>query len=106
MKEVYSHYDSSIVGLLNGILNESKIPTILKNWTGSNIIEIPIPCLYPSIHVLNDSDAHEAKQIIQDYLDSEPEVQPDWECSNCGAGVDGFLSECWKCQSSKRIPHN
>jgi hypothetical protein len=64
MQEVYSNRDSSMVGLVDGILQESGIQTLLKNWTGSNIVEIPIPSLYPSIHVLDDSQAQEARRII------------------------------------------
>ena len=101
MHQIYSHHDSSTVGLLNGILNESGIPTILKNWTGGNITEIPIPSLYPSIHVLDASNVEEAKQIISEYLSKEPIDAPEWTCPKCGAQVDGFLSECWSCQTPK-----
>jgi hypothetical protein len=101
MQEVYTHHDSSTVGLIDGILRESGIPTLLKNWTGSNITEIPIPCLYPSIFVLDDSKAAEAKKIIDEYLNHENEELPEWECSQCGSIVDGYLSECWSCQTEK-----
>ena len=90
-----------MVGLLDGILKESGIPTLLKNWTGSNIVEIPIPSLYPSIFVMNDADAPEAKQIIDEYLSHKNERLPDWECPNCQSSVDGYLSECWSCQTER-----
>jgi hypothetical protein len=99
MQQVYSHHDSSIVGLLNGILNESGIDTILKNWTGGNITEVPIPSLYPSIHVLDAANYEEAKQIIEEYLNHSNVEMPAWVCPHCGADVDGFLSECWSCQT-------
>ena len=101
MQQVYSNQDSSIVGLVNGLIQESGIETLLKNWTGSNIVEIPIPSLYPSIHVLDDSQADEAKRIIADYFSREVVEQPEWECRVCKSIVDGYLSECWSCQTEK-----
>mgnify|MGYP005862590787 FL=1 len=90
-----------MIGLLDGILKESGIPTLLKNWTGSNIVEIPIPSLYPSIFVLDDANAAEAKQIIDEYLSHKNEDLPDWVCPNCQSTVDGYLSECWSCQTER-----
>ncbi|MDQ8195790.1 DUF2007 domain-containing protein [Coraliomargarita sp. SDUM461004] len=101
MQEVFRHHDSSTVGLLNGILKESGIATLLKNWTGGNITEIPIPSLYPSIHVLEDTQAEEAKQIIEEYLHQAPKELPEWKCPQCESMVDGYLSECWSCQTEK-----
>jgi hypothetical protein len=103
MQEVYRHHDSTSVGLLNSILKESGIPTILKNWSGGNITEIPIPSLYPSIHVIEDSQAEEAKRIIQEYLNQEPKDLPEWICPNCKNVVDGYLSECWSCQTERDL---
>lgn len=101
MQQVYSHHDSSTVALIDGILRESGIPTLLKNWTGGNITEIPIPSLYPSLHVLDDSQAAEARRIIEEYLNHGLEAHPEWECPHCRSVVDGYLSECWSCQTEK-----
>lgn len=101
MYEVYRNADSSTVGLLDGILKESGIDTLLKNWTGSNIIEIPIPILYPTLYVLDAAQVDEARQIIEDYLHHPAEKGDDWECPNCQSPVDGYLSECWSCQTER-----
>ena len=91
MQEIFRHHDSSTVGLLDGILRESGISTLLKNWTGGNITEIPIPSLYPSIHVLDDSQAEEAKQIIKEYMNQALQTQPAWVCPQCKCIVDSAL---------------
>jgi hypothetical protein len=101
MQHVFTHHDSAIVGLIDQILKEAGIPTLLKNWTGSNIVEIPIPSLYPSIHVLDDFNAPEARQIIEEYLNQEDRDLSDWECPQCQTQVDGYLSECWSCQTQQ-----
>lgn len=87
--------------MIDGILKESGIPTILKNWTGSNIIEIPIPSLYPTVYVLNKSQVNEAKKQIRDFFEAAPEEKEEWNCTKCGETVDGYLSECWACQSPR-----
>ena len=101
MHQVYSHHDSSTVGLLDALLREHGIPTLLKNWTGSNITEIPIPSLYPTIYVLDKNQVLEAKQLIEDYLKPDTGDRPEWTCPNCGEIVDGFLAECWSCQTER-----
>jgi hypothetical protein len=104
MKEVFRHYDSSTVALLDGLLRDAGMQTLLKNFTGGNIVEVPIPCLYPSIFVLDADDAPQAKALIEDYLNHQPHEGPDWLCPECGREVDGFLAECWSCQSPRPEP--
>lgn len=102
MHEVFRDIDSAKVGLIDGILKDTGIPTLLKNFTGgSNITEIPIPTLYPTIYVLNASQVDQAKELISEFFAAKPEQAEDWSCNECGAPVDGFLSECWACQAPK-----
>ena len=101
MYEVFRDVDSAKVGMIDGILKESGIPTLLKNWTGSNIIEIPIPSLYPTVYVLNASQVDAAKKQIKEFFEAVPEEQEEWNCTECGEIVDGYLSECWACQNPK-----
>ena len=103
MQEVFSHHDSATVGLIDQILQDAGIATLLKNWTGSNITEIPIPVLYPSIHVLDMDKVAEARRIVAEYLEEKPVANADWQCSHCDSVVDGFLSECWSCQNEKPL---
>lgn len=101
MHEVFRDMDSAKVGMIDGLLKEYGIPTMLKNWTGSNITEIPIPALYPTIYVLNASQVAEAQLHIEDFFAAKPESTEEWICSACGETVDGYLSECWSCQHEK-----
>lgn len=102
MHEVFRDIDTAKVGLIDGILKESGIPTLLKNFTGgANIIEVPIPALYPTIYVLNRSQIEEAKKLIGEFFAAKPEQTEEWICRECGESVDGFLSECWSCQHPK-----
>lgn len=101
MFEVYRHHDSARVGLIDGILRNSGIETFLKNWTGSNITEIPIPSLYPTICILRKEDVDMARQIISEFLESRPATTGTWLCTSCGETVEAILGECWSCQASR-----
>lgn len=102
MHEVFRDIDSTKVGMVDGILTESGIPTLLKNWTGgSNITEIPIPALYPTVYVLNQSQVLEARELIREFFAAKPIEAAEWSCRQCGETVDGFLTECWSCQAPK-----
>ena len=103
MHEVFRDIDSAKVGMLDGVLKESGIPTLIKNWTGSNITEIPIPSLYPTIYVLDAENVKEAKQLIADYLNPDVSDQQEWTCPACNSTVDGFLTESWSCQTEKPV---
>ncbi len=102
MQEVFQDIDTAKVGMIDELLKESGIPTMLKNFTGgSNITSVPIPSLYPTIFVLDDSQVNEARELIEEFFAAKPVEAAEWNCSHCGESVDGFLSECWSCQHPK-----
>ena len=104
MYEVFRDIDTAKVGMIDELLKGSGIPTILKNFTGgSNITAVPIPTLYPTIYVLNESQVNKARELIKEIFEAKPASTEEWNCSECGEIVDGFLSECWSCQNPKDL---
>ncbi len=101
MHEVYRNWDSARVGLLNGVLQSSGIPTILRNWTGSNITEIPIPAMFPNICVMNAEDIEPARELIKAYLEAPAIRGPEWTCPACGETNEANFTECWACQTEQ-----
>ncbi len=77
---MYRDIDSAKVGLIDNILKESGIPTMLRNWTGSGITEVPIPVMYPNVCVMNRSDIARAREIIDEYFNADYSDQPEWTC--------------------------
>jgi len=67
VKEVFTDKDTARVGFLNDILNRAGIPTVVKNWHGSNITEIPIPLFYPTICLLNPDDESKAQSLLKEF---------------------------------------
>ena len=84
MYEVFRHWDTATVGLVNGLLEDAGIKTILRNWEGSNIVEIPIPVIYPNVCVLDKEDFERAKDFISAFMQSPETNGEDWHCEKCG----------------------
>ena len=103
MNEVFRHWDTATVGLISSILEEAEIKTVLRNWDGSNIVEIPIPAIYPNVCVLNEKDFEKAKELISAFLQSPEKNGDDWNCEKCGESVGHELNECWNCGEDKIV---
>jgi hypothetical protein len=101
MYEVFRHWDTSTVGLINGLLQDFGIRTILRNWDGCNITEIPIPAIYPNICVLRKDDSICAKEIIAAFEESSGNPKNSWTCPECGEQLDSNFLECWQCSFVK-----
>ena len=101
MHEVFRDIDSAKVGMINSILKESGFQTLLKNWESSNITSIPIPSLYPTIYISDKRQAEEARKLVKEFFEAKIKESEDWKCQKCEEIVDGFLSECWKCQEPR-----
>ena len=104
MYEVFRDWDSAKVGLVDQLLKSEGFNTVLRNWTGSNITEVPIPDLFPNVCVLNHDDFVRARQILTDYFQAPPQAMEEWECPKCQEQVDGIFTECWSCQAPKEDP--
>lgn len=102
MIEIFRDQDFSKVGLINGILENAGIQTMLRNRNAvSMTTEIPIPVMFPNICVFTEKDAATAHELIQAYLDQpHSPLAQDWTCPNCKEHIESTFSECWSCQTS------
>ena len=101
MHEVFCHWDTSTVGLVNGLLQDAGIRTVLRNWDACNITEIPIPAIYPNVCVLRKEDSDWAKEIISAFRKSSETTGNSWICHECGEQVESNFLECWQCSTVK-----
>ncbi len=101
MYEVFRHWDTSTVGLVNGLLQDAGVRTVLRNWDACNITEIPIPAIYPNVCVLRKEDSDRAKDIISAFLKSSATTGEPWTCRTCGEQVESNFLECWQCSTVK-----
>lgn len=105
MYEVFRHWDTATVGLLNNLLQDAGVPTILQNWDGCNITEIPIPAIYPTICVAKEEDSKRAKEIITAFQKHSTPSAGEWTCPSCDERVEQNFSECWNCSRTREIFH-
>jgi len=101
MHEVFRHWDTSTVGLVNGLLQDAGIRTVLRNWDACNITEIPIPAIYPNVCVLRKEDSGRAKEIISAFRKSTETTGDPWICHEGGEQVESNCLECWQCSAVK-----
>ena len=101
MYEVFRHWDTSTVGLVNGLLQDAGVRTVLRNWDACNITEIPIPAIYPNVCVLRKEDSDRAKDIISAFSKSSETTGAPWTCATCGEQVESNFLECWQCSTVK-----
>lgn len=45
MYEVFRHWDTSCVRLINGLLQDLGLHAILRDWEDCNMTQIPIPAI-------------------------------------------------------------
>ncbi|MEC8013311.1 MAG: DUF2007 domain-containing protein [Verrucomicrobiota bacterium] len=103
MQEVFRHWDTATVGLVNSLLVDAGIRTVLRNWDGCNITEIPIPAIYPNVCIMHEEDLARARELISAFLSSVESNDGEWICPSCGEAVDAPLNECWNCGNPHAI---
>lgn len=91
-----------MVGHMKQVLDGHGIVcAIHREFEGAAIGETPPIETWPELWVADDSQAERAMAIIHDAGEPrEGDVAP-WTCSNCGEGLEGELSVCWKCGTER-----
>lgn len=96
MKYVFTATQMSPDGdMVKSLLEEARIPCLVRNEHLSSAAGemgfIPL-----ELWILNDEDYPRAKEIIDDWENSEIEDHGSWVC-RCGETLEGQFSSCWKC---------
>ena len=100
MREIFSHPESSKVGLYKSVLDDAGILCFIKNDNLSRG-EVVIPVFYPTLCVADDDRYDEALALLN-ALDSPPANHgPDWICGSCNESVPASFESCWNCETLK-----
>ena len=59
--------------------------------------EIPFAEVFPELWVIQDEDAYQARQVLDEELITQPSNPGDWICTGCGEHHESQFSECWMC---------
>jgi hypothetical protein len=104
MKEVFTHPDSSLVGLCKNLLEEAGIGCFVRNESSSLVMRVPIPAFDCVLCVLNDRDYEQARSIVDAYRQPVAASGGDWICPHCQAVVPAAFDSCWKCERERPAP--
>ena len=105
MKEVFCHYDPTVVGLKRSILEEAGIDCFIRNEHTSATFGagalglVQSPVFDPALCIVDDSRYAEAMAVLKTAGEPSPADRPDWRCPKCGETVPGNFATCWNCSS-------
>ena len=102
MKCVYTAHNPIDAHLVKGLLEAEGIETVVR---GEHLFPlrgiIPVTAdTNPSVWVVNDADFDQARSTATVYDQgslSGPLPPKSWHCPQCGEGLEGQFTACWKC---------
>ncbi|WP_018950192.1 DUF2007 domain-containing protein [Thioalkalivibrio sp. ALMg11] len=103
MRTVYSAADPVMAGFIETLLQDAGIPAYV-NQAGlySAAGGVPPTETWARIMVVHEEQAEEARAIILEYLEGEPEHDgKDWKCPRCGEVIEPQFTQCWNCGREK-----
>ena len=99
MKLVYSHPNLAQVALIRSLLQNERVPTVIRNEFLSSLAGgIPALDTWPELWVA-DEDFLIAQSLVSQFEKQEnlgPQSEP-WTCPRCGAANEGNMAICWNC---------
>lgn len=103
MRTVYSAADPVMTGVIESLLQDAGIPAYV-NQAGlyGAVGEIPPTETWARIMVVHEEQAAEARTIILEYLEGEPQNKGrPWQCPRCGEVIEPQFTQCWNCGREK-----
>ena len=102
MKCVYTAHNPTEAHLVKGLLEAEGIETVVQ---GEHLFPlrgiIPVTAdTNPSVWVVNGADFDQARSIATAYdrgTHSRQSQPRSWDCPQCGEGLEGQFTACWKC---------
>jgi len=95
---VYSAENLPEAYLIAGLLRQAGIEVTLKNENLQGVIgEIPFTHAYPELHLEDERDEAQARQIIAEY-ESSNEYRETVICPACGEENPANFAACWACE--------
>ena len=99
MKLVYSHPNFAQVSLVRSLLQNERVPTVIRNEFLSSLAGgVPVFDTWPELWVA-DEDLLIAQSLVSQFEQQgtgELQTEP-WLCPRCGAQNEGNMAICWNC---------
>ncbi|MFC0019533.1 putative signal transducing protein [Roseibacillus persicicus] len=97
MTEIFRHYDSATVGLVQSLLESEGIVTLLRNDSTSSS-SVAVSDTVPTLCVADDSQEKLAVSFIREHFKEQNDTDGDEKvCASCGEKSPSNFSSCWNC---------
>jgi hypothetical protein len=99
LKKIYTAINVIDAKMLQELLQEQGIETVVLNENINKIYEGIQYAISPELWVINDAEYQNAADLIEYYKkenDSYRENSGTWKCV-CGEEVENIFTECWNC---------
>lgn len=98
MRKLYASHDRVLVGYLASVLEEHRIPCVVKNDLLSGAAgELPPTECWPELWLADGGDFERARELVDAVLADPPRERPAWHCPACGEHMEGQFESCWHC---------
>jgi hypothetical protein len=103
MIKLFTSYNLWETGMLQGVLEQQGIASVIRNEHLVNTSGYIRPDTWPELWVLHDTDAERATQLLEEWQKTRPEsdVATAWTCAHCGETIEGEFDACWNCSQPR-----
>lgn len=101
MRDLITSIDSTRLGFFKSILEEAEIACFIRNETTSQLTNIFIGPLQPTLVLVNDADYEKASGLLLPHQSPEAFSLEEWLCPDCKESNPASFEVCWKCQAAK-----
>jgi uncharacterized protein len=96
MIKVFDSANSAEVGLLQKILENAGIASIVRNET-----QAYQGVIFNELWVLHPDDHEKAVNLCRQWRNPEQGLSTAWQCPSCGETLEAQFENCWNCGASK-----
>ena len=104
MRRIFSFRDRAAVTILQGLLADEGIESVVQNENMAAVSgRVPFELAAPEVWV-RDEDEERALQMVEQFETGELKPPADakrWQCPACGEAIEGQFTACWKCGTPK-----
>ncbi len=100
MRDLITSIDSTRLGFFKSILDEAEISCFIRNETTSQLTNIFIGPLQPTLCLVDDADFERASGLLLPHQTEGACTAEEWICPACKESNPASFEVCWKCQAA------
>ena len=103
MKTIFSSLNLVEVHHLKNLLQSAGIRCRIRNEDLVRLAgEVPFPECVMQLVVEREEDHPAAETLLREFLRPQSRAVKPWRCPDCGEGIEGQFTACWKCGGARK----